>query len=92
MTTHKPRATYPWWVRFVLFGLPTRASAMLCMWICVILTVLCALFGFVNRWFFTGMTLLPGALGYWLAIHWVDRHGHWEQDAAPQPDSSSKSG
>lgn len=78
MTNPKPRQDFPFWVKFTLFGLPTRASAMLSLIACLIMAGICGLLGFLfSPWFFSGLSLVVGAVIYGLAIRWVDRHGQW---------------
>jgi len=72
--TGRPR---PWWVRFGLAGAPTRRLAWACCWISLLIAVFCIVYGFRNRLFWPGGLFILSALGYWLAIRWVDRHGTW---------------
>lgn len=72
--TSRPR---PWWVNFGLAGAPTRRLAWACFWISLALAAFCIVYGFRNPLFWPGGLLLLSALGYWLAIRWVDRHGSW---------------
>jgi hypothetical protein len=77
MTAAQPKIERPWWVRFVLWGLPNRPSAVAFVWLSVALAAACAIYGFWDRRFSIGASLVVAALGYMLAIHWVDAHGGW---------------
>jgi hypothetical protein len=75
----RPRAHQPWWVKLGLWGLPSRRSAWLYFWLCVVVAGASAVLGFRNRWCFLGTPLLVSAYAYWATIRWVDRHGGWSQ-------------
>ena len=52
----------PWWVRLTLWGLPSRASALFFVWLCVGLATAFVLLGFRDRRFSLGRRLaLAGA-------------------------------
>jgi hypothetical protein len=73
-----PPVKRPWWVRFALYGLPNRGSALASMFILVWVAVLLVLYGFRDLRFSAGAGLLvPAMLWYMKAIGWVDRHGGW---------------
>jgi hypothetical protein len=67
----------PLFVRIALYGLASRASALMSLWLSLAVALVCIALGFVNRYFFTGGAILIAALGYYLAIRWVDRHDRW---------------
>jgi hypothetical protein len=67
----------PLWVRFTLLGASSRGSALASCVISWILGVAIGLGGFWDRRLFAGFLILIAALGYWLAIRWMDRHGAW---------------
>jgi hypothetical protein len=67
----------PWWVKIALWGISSRGWAWTFVWLSIALGVVCMVYGFWNRWFSLGAFWFLGALGYLLAIRWVDRHGTW---------------
>jgi hypothetical protein len=71
------RAGRPWWVRFGLWGLKTRASAQAFVWGCVALGAGCLAYSVVDPRFAFGGVMLLAAAWYWLSIRWVDRNGGW---------------
>ena len=59
-------------VSLILLGIRTRLGAVACQWMCV------AIAGFFAAMkFWLGLLLLIGALGYWLAIRWMDKNDSW---------------
>jgi hypothetical protein len=73
-----PAVKRPWWVRVTLLGLPSRASAMACVWCLLVLAI--AVLNFGRRDIRLAWIVAPIALaglGYALAIRWVDTHGGW---------------
>jgi hypothetical protein len=71
------RSSWPIWVRVGLWGLPTRGSAWFFFWLSLALAVGCVAYGLVDWRFFAGSVFAISALGYYLAIRWVERHGRW---------------
>ena len=81
-----PPDEYPWWVRFALLGMRSRASQWLWVGISAAVgAVLLAALVFTDlgsRWKWT--LLLGGVGGFvsavlqWMVIRWVDRHGEWQ--------------
>lgn len=67
----------PWWVKLTLWGLPSRASALFCVWLCVGLAIACVFCGFWDWRFSLGAVSMLGALGYLRAVRWVDKNGGW---------------
>ncbi len=67
----------PLWVKVGLWGIPNRASAWGFFWFCLIATVACVAYGFVDPRFFVGGLLVFAGAWYFASIRWVDRHGHW---------------
>jgi hypothetical protein len=67
----------PWWVRITLWGLRSRGSALIYVWMCVVFATVCVVLGFRNRLFSLGAVSLLPALGYLRAVRWVDKHGGW---------------
>jgi signal peptidase I len=67
----------PFWVRFGLWGLSTRASALMFCWLCVLIAAAATVYSLWDPRFFAGALLGLAALWYWLAIRWVDQHGGW---------------
>jgi hypothetical protein len=43
----------------------------------IVIAVACVAYGFVDRWFFIGGSLVFAALWYYLSIRWVDQHSGW---------------
>jgi hypothetical protein len=69
----------PWWVRVTLWGLASRSSAWACAWLCLALALASVAYATIardGRWLVGGILVL-GAVGYCLAICWMDRHGSW---------------
>jgi hypothetical protein len=71
------RQTWPLWVKIGLWGLPTRGSAWLFVWLSVALAIGCVAYGFIRWPFFVGGIMIFAAAWYYLAIRWVDTHGGW---------------
>jgi hypothetical protein len=67
----------PLWVRIGLWGLPTRRSAWVFVWLSFAIAIGCVAYGFVDRRFSVGGLMTLAALWYYLAIRWVDQHGGW---------------
>jgi hypothetical protein len=73
------RRARPLWVRVTLWGLPTRSAAWACAWLCLALALASAAYATIahdGRWLVGGILVL-GAVGYCLAIRWVDHNGSW---------------
>jgi hypothetical protein len=69
-------------VRIALFGLHTRLAALVCQWLSVILVLVSVVAGIlVHPWLLVGLVFLAAALGYWLAIRWVDENDRWAPNA-----------
>jgi hypothetical protein len=64
-------------VKLSLWGVPNRAAAWAFVWLSVLLAVACVVYGFWDSRYFVGILFLLAALGYWLALRWVDHHGSW---------------
>jgi hypothetical protein len=79
MSEGSPRRPRPWWVRTILWGLPTRASAWASAWLCLVLAGVSVAYAVItaDRRFLLGGIMLLGTIGYGLSIGWVDRHGSW---------------
>jgi hypothetical protein len=105
MEDKRPAMKRPWWVRFTLWGLPNRASAMGFVWLLLGVAAAAAIVGLWDRRYSVGAALVKAvgsvtrgavstqleglvqstvllltvaaALGYLLAIRWVDTHGGW---------------
>jgi hypothetical protein len=69
----------PWWVKVGLWGLGSRASAWVFVWLSLAIAVGCVVYGFTTdlRFVFGGL-LVFAALWYYLAIRWVDEYGTWQ--------------
>jgi uncharacterized protein (DUF2062 family) len=78
MSRKNRASSRPPWVRLALFGLHTRLAATLCLWLSVILVLVSVAGGILlHPWLFVGVVFLGAALGYWLAIRWVDENDRW---------------
>ena len=64
----------PVYVRFALWGLNSRTSAILCVCFSLAAAVGSACFRF-----WPGLMFLAAAGWYWKAIRWVDRHDSWKK-------------
>jgi hypothetical protein len=68
----------PWWVRFPLYGLPNRGSALASIVILVWVGALLVFYGFRDlRYSAFAILVVPAVWWYLKAIRWVDRHGGW---------------
>jgi hypothetical protein len=63
----------PAYVKIGLWGVGTRATAMLYLWICVALA-LGLTYHFADP---TALVLLLASLWYWLAVRWMDTNDGW---------------
>jgi membrane protein implicated in regulation of membrane protease activity len=77
MDENRAAVKRPWWVRFTLWGLPNRASAMAFVWLTLAAAAAAAICGFWDWRYRFGALLVLAALGYLLAVRWVDTHGGW---------------
>jgi hypothetical protein len=72
------RTQWPGWVRFGLWGLTTRKSALIFFWDSLLWASASIVAGFLwSPVFFFGITFCLSALWYWTALRWVDRHDTW---------------
>jgi hypothetical protein len=67
----------PWWVKFALWGLPNRGSALASLWLVVMIAAASVALGFREVRFSLGAVAILPALWYLRAVRWVDRHGGW---------------
>lgn len=67
----------PLYVSLGLWGVPSRAAALVWMWSCVAVAVLGIVLGFFKPVFFLGASLLISAAWYRAAIGWMDRNRAW---------------
>jgi hypothetical protein len=74
------RTPRPWWVRTVLWGLPTRTSAWASAWLCLAIAGVSVAYAALtaDRRFLIGGIMVLGTIGYVLSIRWVNRHGSWD--------------
>ncbi len=73
-----PAAKRPWWVRFALYGLPNRRSALASVIILVWVAALLVIYGFRDLRYSAGAILIaPAIVWYAKAITWADRHHGW---------------
>ncbi len=70
---HDSPTKRPLLVRLGLWGLKTRRSALVFMWLCIIGAVV---LGALKFWL--GPLLILAALWYWYALTWVDKNGGWK--------------
>ncbi len=69
----------PFWVRVGLWGLSTRKSAWVFVWLSLGIAIVSVAYAAVSadRRFLVGASLVVAALWYYASIRWVDRHGSW---------------
>ena len=79
MSDGRDRRPRPWWVRTILWGLPTRTAAWASAWLCLALASVSVAYAAMtaDRRFLVGGIMVLGTIGYGLSIRWVDRHGSW---------------
>jgi hypothetical protein len=82
MERDQPRVERPWWVKFALWGLPNRGSALASMWVLVAIVAVCVVLGFRDVRYSFGAVGLLLALWYLGAVRWVDRHGGWPKQSS----------
>jgi hypothetical protein len=74
------RKGWPLWVRLSLFGCGRR-SAWACLRLCVVSAAGCAVWSLIDPRFYRLGLVAPlgllGALLYYLAIRWADKHSRW---------------
>ena len=70
MNDNTPR---PLLVRLGLWGIKTRPTALVFIWICIGIAAVSAF-----RHFWIGLILLVAAAWYWYAMRWMDQHGGWK--------------
>jgi hypothetical protein len=74
------RRQWPRWVRLGLWGVPTRRSALIWVWVSaligVFLSVSLEAFAFPVG-ISVGIPFFLAALWYWVALRWVDQHETW---------------
>ncbi len=71
------RRQWPFLVRFILWGLGSRRSALACFWLTVVVTGSSAVASFRYPLALVGVAWIVGVIGYGWAIRWVDRHSRW---------------
>lgn len=66
-------------IKLGMWGLSSRKMALAFLWLCVVLSALCALLALVTPWALIGTAyFLPSTCWYWAVIRWVDRNnGRW---------------
>jgi hypothetical protein len=57
-----------------MLDVPTRAAGLASVWICIIVAIGCAAYGFVDHRFFFGGALVFVAMWCYLSVRWVDQH------------------
>ena len=77
MLDYRQRPPRPWWVQLGLWGLPTRAGAMVFVWLSLGLAVASAVLGFIYPLAWSGLIFLSSAFLYWVCVRWVDRNDQW---------------
>jgi hypothetical protein len=77
MERDQPQVERPWWVKFALWGLPNRGSALASLWLLVLIAALCVALGFRDVRFSLGAVAMLPAFWYLRALRWVDKHGGW---------------
>ncbi len=74
----RDRGGWPWWVRLGLWGLPSRAAAMVFFWLAFVLAMAGVVAGLREPRMFFGAIFFLAAAWYWAAVRWVDRNGRWD--------------
>jgi hypothetical protein len=69
--------TRPWWVEVGLWGLPSRVSAWVFVWLSLALAAASVVGAFWIPIVGFGGGLVFAALWYWFAIRWADNNGSW---------------
>lgn len=71
----------PLWVKFFLFGLPGRGSAVACYWVCLAIGFIVGALSLGAGQVGWGVALvlygISSAVGYAETIKWMDRHEAW---------------
>jgi len=63
----------PLLVRVGLWGIKTRTTALMFIWICIGIAVVSAI-----RHFWIGLIMLVAAAWYWYAMRWMDQRDGWK--------------
>ena len=71
------RTKWPAWVRIPLWGLDSRQSAMVFLWVSIVLTLIFVVLTFFKPVFIAGTVMVIAVIGYHLAIRWVDKNSRW---------------
>jgi hypothetical protein len=74
----QPDVEQPWWVKFALWGLPNRGSALASLWVLLAIAAACVALGFRDVRLLLGALAMSLAFWYLRAIRWVDMHGGWK--------------
>jgi hypothetical protein len=79
----------PLWVRFSLWGVPSRNAAWVYVGVCGLGLIGCLVAAVVRHWFFfiAALAAAWSAVMYWQAILWVDQHDSWDKTSNSPPDA-----
>lgn len=72
----------PWYVRYGLYGIYTPKAALGFMWLCLCLSAVSFVLGFLNPILWLGCMFTLAALWYWAAAHWLTHHDGWSMKNA----------
>ena len=79
-----PEQKRPWWVKFALYGLPNRRSALASVIILIWVAGLLVIYGFRDlRYSGAAILIAPAIVWYAKAISWADRHQAWPAKTRP---------
>ena len=68
----------PSWVYWGLLGIKTRQAALIFVWVCMLIGLICLPLAVIAKDVLLGAIMFPVGLWYWAAIRWVDQNSSWE--------------
>jgi hypothetical protein len=79
MPDRVPRSSYPFWVKFSIFGLRTRRGMWGFFALSLLLVALAMILAVQDRVLVLfALPFVGSATMYWAAMRWIDRHGSWD--------------
>lgn len=70
---------FPFWVKLGLWGINNKKTALGYFWVCILLSIISFILGFIDSRYFAGLILLLSAGWYWSCIIWIDKNAKWEK-------------